>query len=70
VFLSFRALRDWSTYASFTVGPVRISPESGFSTPVSMRKSVVLPAPFGPMMPTMPPAGSLNDRLSMSRRSP
>src|SRR5690606_7220948 len=30
----------------------------------------VLPAPFGPMMPTMPPGGSLKLRLSISRRSP
>jgi hypothetical protein len=35
-----------------------------------MRKSVVLPAPFGPMMPTMPPGGSLKERLSMSSASP
>ena len=35
-----------------------------------MRNSVVLPAPFGPMMPTMPPAGRRKFRLSMSRRSP
>jgi hypothetical protein len=27
-----------------------------------MRNSVVLPAPFGPTMPTMPPGGSLKDR--------
>jgi hypothetical protein len=31
--------------------------------PTIMRKSVVLPAPFGPMTPTMPPGGSLNERL-------
>ena len=30
-------------------------PSSGFSAPVIMRNSVVLPAPFGPMMPTMMP---------------
>jgi hypothetical protein len=40
------------------------------SWPVIMRNSVVLPAPFGPMMPTMPPGGSLKDRLSISSRSP
>src|SRR6478735_3759705 len=32
--------------------------------------SVVLPAPLGPMMPTMPPRGSVNDRSSMRTRSP
>ncbi len=49
---------------------MRSSPASGFSRPDIMRNSVVLPAPFGPMMPTMPPAGRLKFRLSMSRRSP
>jgi hypothetical protein len=28
-----------------------------------MRNSVVLPAPFGPMMPTMPPGGSLKRQV-------
>ena len=45
-------------------------PESGFSRAVIMRKSVDLPAPFGPMMPTIAPGGTLNDSLSISRRSP
>ena len=31
--------------------------ESGCSSPVIILKSVVLPAPFAPMMPTMPPRG-------------
>ncbi len=35
-----------------------------------MRNSVVLPAPFGPMTPTMPPGGSLKVRSSISRLSP
>jgi hypothetical protein len=35
-----------------------------------MRNSVVLPAPFGPMMPTMPPAGSEKLSESISSRSP
>jgi hypothetical protein len=36
-----------------------------------MRKSVDLPAPLGPMMPTIAPGGILNERLSIStgRRS-
>ena len=38
--------------------PIRSSPASGVSSPVIMRKSVVLPAPFGPITPTMPPGGS------------
>ncbi|MCY1541190.1 hypothetical protein D9M68_768680 [compost metagenome] len=32
--------------------------------------SVDLPAPLGPMMPTMAPAGIWKLRLSISRRSP
>ena len=45
-------------------------PESGCSLPAIMRNSVDLPAPFGPMMPTMAPAGTLKLRLSISWRSP
>ena len=45
-------------------------PSSGFSWPVIIRNSVVLPAPFGPITPTMPPGGSLKVRLSISSLSP
>ena len=45
-------------------------PESGCSSPTIIRKSVVLPAPLGPITPTMPAGGSENDRSSISRRSP
>ncbi len=62
--------RLWSTYDSCTVGPIRISPESGFSCPVIILNRVDLPAPFGPMMPTIAPGGTIIDRLSISRRSP
>ena len=37
---------------------------------VIIRNSVVLPAPFGPMTPTIAPGGTLNDRSSISSRSP
>ncbi len=37
---------------------VQIAPESGCSPPVIMRNKVVLPAPLGPITPTMPPCGS------------
>ena len=46
---------------------MRISPLSGFSWPMIMRNSVVLPVPFGPMMPTMPPAGRRNDKSSIKQ---
>ena len=52
------------------MSPTVIVPASGCSWPVSIRNRVVLPAPLGPMMPTMPAVGSENDRSSMSRRSP
>src|SRR5665213_2045332 len=38
-------------------------PLSAFSWTVIMRKSVVLPAPFGPMMPTMPPGPRLGETV-------
>ena len=43
---------------------------SGVSVPTIILKSVVLPAPLGPMMPTMPPRGRLNVMSSKSRFSP
>ena len=52
------------------VSPTVMVQESGFSCPVIMRNSVVLPAPLGPMTPTMPPAGSLKVRSSIRRLSP
>jgi len=36
-------------------------PSSGCSSPAIMRKSVVLPAPFGPTNPTFSPVLSWND---------
>jgi hypothetical protein len=42
---------------------MRDLPASGCSSPVSMRNSVVLPAPFGPMMPTMPPRGTVEAQV-------
>src|SRR5882757_4031309 len=37
------------------------SPSSGSSSPTTMRKSVVFPAPFGPTSPTFSPGLSWND---------
>src|SRR6185437_8910486 len=37
------------------------SPSSGSSSPMIMRKSVVLPAPFGPTSPTFSPGFNWND---------
>ena len=41
-------------------------PASGCSWPVIIRSSVVLPAPFGPITPTIPPRGRLKLRSSIS----
>src|SRR6266478_6469689 len=49
---------------------MRSVPASGFSSPTIMRKSVVLPAPFGPMTPTIPPRGRMKPTSSMRRFSP
>ncbi len=46
------------------------SPASGAAWPVSKVNRVVLPTPFGPITPTMPPRGNENDRSSMRSRSP
>ena len=35
-----------------------------------MLKNVVLPAPFGPMMETIPPRGISNETLSTATRPP
>ena len=43
---------------------------SGCSCPMIMRNSVVLPAPLGPITPTMPPRGNVKVRSSKSTRSP
>ena len=45
-------------------------PLSGVSCLVIIRNSVVLPAPLGPITPTMPPGGNLKVRSSISRLSP
>src|SRR5262249_38534956 len=62
--------RPWSTYDNFTVSPIFTVPLSGCSNPTIVLKSVVLPTPFGPMMPTIPLRGSENDRSLISTRSP
>jgi hypothetical protein len=51
------------------VSPYSIA-ASGCSCPVSMRNSVDLPAPLGPITPTMPPGGSEKVRSSISSLSP
>ena len=59
-----------ATHLGVTVSPIRSVPASGFSCPVIIRNSVVLPAPFGPMTPTIPPRGSVKLRSSIRSRSP
>jgi len=52
------------------VSPVRIVPLSGGSRPMIIHSSVVLPAPLGPITPTMDPGGIEALKLSSSSRSP
>mgnify|MGYP000349523774 CR=1 FL=1 len=58
-----------STVSGPVPSPTFSDPLSGFSCPVIMRKSVVLPAPFGPITPTIPPGGSEKFTFSNSRLS-
>mmetsp|Transcript_8518 Transcript_8518/g.19435 ORF Transcript_8518/g.19435 Transcript_8518/m.19435 type:complete len:204 (-) Transcript_8518:69-680(-) len=67
---AFSSSRLWSTYIGATVSPTFNSPESGDSSSTIIRKRVLFPAPFAPMIPTMLPGGMSRFRLSMSRRSP
>ena len=46
-----------------TVSPTSSVPASGCSSPAIMRNSVVLPAPFGPITPTIPPGGSVERQV-------
>jgi hypothetical protein len=41
--------------------PIQISPDVGFRLPAIRLNSVVLPAPFGPISPTISPAASFKD---------
>ena len=53
-----------------TVSPIFTLPVSGSSRPTMVLNSVVLPTPFGPITPTIPLRGRVNDRSSISTRSP
>src|SRR5207247_9514562 len=45
-------------------------PESGFRNPVTILKSVVLPAPLGPMSPVMLPSLTGREQPSTARKPP
>ena len=64
------ATRDLLVDRLVTVEPITTSPLSGVSLPPISLNSVDLPAPLGPMMPTMAPGGTLKLKSSISRRSP
>mmetsp|Transcript_27247 Transcript_27247/g.45582 ORF Transcript_27247/g.45582 Transcript_27247/m.45582 type:complete len:216 (-) Transcript_27247:339-986(-) len=70
VFSDWSSSRLWSTYMGTTVSPTVSSPPSDVCSFMIMRNRVVLPAPLGPTMPTMAPAGMMKLAFSMSRRSP
>src|SRR5947199_168789 len=48
----------------------RISPEVGSTAPTRHEKSVVLPAPFGPMIPKMSPGITSKSMKASARRPP
>ena len=52
------------------MSPTLMEPSSGFSKPWIILNSVVLPAPLGPITPTMPLRGSVKERSSMRTLSP
>ncbi len=54
----------WSTYEIFTVSPTSNWPASGANWSMIILKIVVLPAPLGPIIPTIPAGGSLKFRSS------
>ena len=62
--------RELGSSVDMSLSPIFNVPASGCSLPVIIRNSVVFPAPFGPMTPTIPPRGSVKLRLSMSMLSP
>ena len=59
-----------SSSTTSTVSPTRNAPASGLSSPMIILANVVLPAPLGPMTPTMPPRGRVNVMSSKRTRSP
>src|SRR3546814_5534239 len=59
-------ISDWSS----DVCSSDLDPVSGFSCPVISRNKVVLPAPLGPIIPTIPAGGSIKFRFSNSNLSP
>jgi hypothetical protein len=53
-----------------TVSPITNSPASGFSSPIIILKIVDLPAPLGPIIPTIPACGNVKFKLSYNNLSP
>jgi len=61
--------RDAAGVRSRLLSPNRTAPESGLYSRVITLKSVVLPAPFGPISPTICPA-STSERDVVDRHDP
>src|SRR6266568_8195436 len=59
----------WSSLVTLTP-PNVISPEAGARSPAMRPNRLVLPAPFGPTIPTMSPEPTLNDKLSATTTLP
>ena len=55
---------------STSMPPTSHRPPSGRRSVVSIRRVVVLPAPFGPSSPNTVPSGTARSRLSTARTGP
>ena len=62
-----RLARRWSSEAISRLAPSRTVPPSGAAAPVRMSSSVVLPAPFGPTMPSRSPRAMRSERSRIER---
>ena len=62
-----RCTRRWTLSRRHDVEPIRTSPATGRTRPVTTLSSVVFPDPFGPISPTISP-GAASNETSLQRR--
>src|SRR5487761_407722 len=65
-----RAFSSWGRTPSMRRPLYKISPACGFRNPQTTLNKLVLPAPLGPMMPTISPAGTSSDTSSRATNPP
>jgi hypothetical protein len=65
------SLQTWWALSPLMVLPLKVMvPPDGRMAPETMLKQVVLPAPFGPMRPTISPSSIWKERSSTAVRPP